>query len=97
MSISPLIPVLASGDARTALSDALRRFRADGVAADPVVFGSHRKAEAVVIPFELYAQLLPVIEDLQIAELVRQRVAAGEPVPLAEVADAAGLDPQAYR
>jgi|ThiBio_1000_plan_1041568.scaffolds.fasta_scaffold00488_34 antitoxin StbD len=97
MSISPLTPVLPSGDARTALPDALRRFRAEGLTAAPVVFGSHRKPEAVVIPFELYAQLLPVIEDVEIAKLVRERSAAGESVPLADVAAAAGLDPDSYR
>lgn len=97
MSITPLTTVLPSSDARTALPDALRRFRAQGVAADPVVFGSHRKPEAVVIPFELYAQLLPVIEDLEIAQLVRERAAAGESVPLADVATATGLDPDVYR
>jgi hypothetical protein len=97
MSISALTPVLPSGDARTALPDALRRFRARGLAAEPVVFGSHRKPEAVVIPFDLYAQLLPVIEDLEIAQLVRERATAGEAVPLSDVAAAAGLDPDHYR
>jgi antitoxin StbD len=97
MSISPLTPVLPSGDARTALPEALRRFRAEGSSAEPIVFGAHRKAEAVVIPFELYAQLLPVIEDLEIAQLVRERAAAGESVPLAAVAAAVGLDPASYR
>lgn len=97
MSISPMTPVLPSGDARTALPDALRRFRAEGITAEPVVFGSHRKPEAVVIPFELYTQLLPVIEDLEIAELVRARTAAGESVPLADVAASIGLDPDSYR
>jgi antitoxin StbD len=97
MSISPLTPVLPSGDARTALPEALRRLRAEGLAAEPIVFGAHRKPEAVVIPFELYAQLLPVIEDLEIAQLVRERAAAGESVPLADVAAAVGLDPADYR
>jgi antitoxin StbD len=97
MSLSPLTPVLPSGDARTALPDALRRFRAEGLTAEPIVFGAHRKPEAVVIPFELYAHLLPVIEDLEIAQLVRERAAAGEPVPLSEVAAAVGLDPVDYR
>lgn len=97
MSISPLTPVLPSGDARAALPEALRRFRAEGVSAEPIVFGSHRKPEAVVIPFELYSQLLPVIEDLEIVQLVRQRSTAGESVPLADVAAASGLDPDSYR
>jgi antitoxin StbD len=96
MSISPLIPVLPSGEARTALPEALRRFRVEGLAAEPIVFGAHRKPEAVVIPFELYARLLPVIEDLEIAQLVRERAAAGVSVPLADVAAAVGLDPVDY-
>jgi antitoxin StbD len=50
-----------------------------------------------VIPFELYARLLRVIEDLEIAQLVRERAAAGESVPLADVAAAVGLDPAYYR
>ena len=59
---------------------------AEGVAADPIGFGSHRRPEAVVIPFELYVQLVPVLEDLEIAQLLRERAAAGESVPLADVA-----------
>ena len=65
--------------------------------AQPVVFGGHRRAEGVVIPFVLYAELLPVIEDLEIAHLVRERVAAGDATPLADVAAALGLDPDTYR
>lgn len=41
-------------EAREELSRALARFRREGAAAEPVIFGSHRKPEAVVIPFELY-------------------------------------------
>ena len=92
-----MTPVLPSGDARRALPEALRRFRSEGLAAEPVVFGSHRRPEAVVIPFELYAQLLPVIEDLEIAQLIRERAGGGPSVPLADVAAAVGLDPDSYR
>ncbi|TIH36150.1 hypothetical protein D4765_10215 [Subtercola vilae] len=80
-----------------ALPDALRRFRAQGVMAQPVIFGGHRRAEGVVIPFELYAELVPVIEDIEIAHMVRERAAAGESVPLADVAAALGLDSDTYR
>ncbi|MGI8916933.1 MAG: hypothetical protein ACR2JY_24705 [Chloroflexota bacterium] len=47
----------------------LERFRREGAAAEPVVFGSHRKPEAVVIPFALYEQLIK-------APAARQRDAA---------------------
>lgn len=100
MSISAALPVLSvlpTSEARTALPEALRRFRAEGALAQPLVFGGHRRAEGVVIPFELYAELLPVIEDLEIAHLVRERSAAGDATPLADVAASLGLDPDNYR
>lgn len=93
----PLLPVLPTTEARTALPEALRRFRLEGALARPIVFGGHRRAEGVVIPFELYAELLPVIEDLEIAHLVRERSAAGNASPLADIADSLGLDPDNYR
>lgn len=91
-----ILPVFASSDARNELPKALKRFRAEGASADPVVFGSHRKPEAVVIPFALYSQLLPMIEDLEIAALIRVRAVAGEPSPLSEIAATLGLDPAEY-
>lgn len=93
----PILPVLPTSEARTALPDALRRFRAEGALAQPVIFGGHRRAEGVVIPFELYTELLPVIEDIEIAHLVRERANTGGSVPLSDVAAALGLDPDSYR
>jgi hypothetical protein len=55
-------------EARAELSRALARFRREGAAAAPVIFGSHRKPEAVVLSFEAYAELT--------AELRRRRAAA---------------------
>src|SRR5690348_12417096 len=34
------------------LSGILARFRREGAAAEPVAFGSHRKPEAILIPYE---------------------------------------------
>jgi len=48
-------------------------------------------------PFDLYAELLPVIEDVEIAHLVRERAAAGAATPLADVAATLGLDSDSYR
>ncbi|MEO6115354.1 MAG: hypothetical protein ABIP33_03125 [Pseudolysinimonas sp.] len=84
--------VLPSREIRTELPKALQRFRRDGIGAAPVVFGAHRKPEAVVIPFELYASLLPLIEDLEIAQLVRARTEAGPSSPLSETAVKLGID-----
>jgi hypothetical protein len=60
-------PVLHSREARTEIPKALRRFRSEGALADPVIFGSHRRPEAVVLPFELYTALLPAIEQIKLA------------------------------
>jgi predicted nucleotidyltransferase len=43
-------------DARSGFSRTLRAFR-DDVNADVVVVGSHRKPEAVIVPFERYASM----------------------------------------
>jgi hypothetical protein len=81
MSIPDMVPtVLPSAELRDQLPSVLRRFRVEHEAAAPVIFGSHRKAEAVIIPFELYTRLLPLIEDLEIARLVRERQNAGSSV-----------------
>lgn len=93
MTIANSFSVLPSRELRSELPKALARFRHEGLTAQPVVFGAHRKPEAVVIPFELYASLLPVIEDLEIAALVRERVAEeGPDIPLADVAARFGID-----
>ncbi len=89
--------VLPSHAARDELPKALRRFRAEGVSAEPVIFGAHRRAEAVVIPFDLYSQLLPAIEEIEIAQIVRERSQAGPATPLSELAESIGLDPADYR
>jgi PHD/YefM family antitoxin component YafN of YafNO toxin-antitoxin module len=92
----PIAPILPSREARIEIPKALRRFREEGASADPVIFGSHRRPEAVVIPFELYASLLPAIEELEIANLVRERSTEAAR-PLSELADELGLDADDYR
>ena len=92
MSFTAPIPVQTSRVARDELPKVLRRFRLEGVSAAPMVFGSHRKPEAVVIPFELYSELLPLVEDILIAREARKRIAAGGSVPLSEIADKFGID-----
>jgi antitoxin StbD len=79
MAIPKFSHVLPVSEARGELSRTLERFRRDGIAADPLVFGNHRQAEGVVIPFPLFEALLPLLEDVQIAEVVRERLA--DPAP----------------
>ena len=56
-------------EAREELSRALARFRREGAAAQPVVFGSHRKPEAVVLPFAAYAAMLAELQRHRDADL----------------------------
>lgn len=49
--------VLTVGDARAGLTGALRRFRDDPDNAAPVLLGSHRKPEAVILPYARYRRL----------------------------------------
>src|SRR5674476_1357722 len=67
--------VLPTSQARAELSTAVARFRREGLSAAPVVFGSHRKPEGVVLPFELFEQLVPAIEDILLAATIRARLA----------------------
>lgn len=67
------VQVETVSEARDELTKTLARFRSDGFLADPVVFGSHRRAEAVTLPYALFELLLPAIEDVYNAEMVRAR------------------------
>jgi antitoxin StbD len=71
--------VLPTSQARTDLSTTVDQFRTDGLLSSPVLFGSHRKAEAVIIPIELFEELLPAIEDIQLNETLRRRINDGTP------------------
>ena len=89
---SEFMRVLPTSEARGELSHTLERFRQEGAAATPMVFGSHRKPEGVVIPFELFEQLVPVLEDVVLAQLLRARLAEpGEPRPLDELVTELGF------
>lgn len=55
--------VETTSDVRRRLTQILAEFREQGLAARPVVFGSHRKPEAVLLPAELVEDVLPVLLD----------------------------------
>lgn len=61
--------VVSVADARKDLSKTLRRFRIDPNAA-PIVLGSHRKPEAVLVSYDQFiAGLIPVDRPVSLAEL----------------------------
>ena len=47
-----VVQVHPLSEVRARLSGILARFRLEGAAAEPVAFGSHRKPEAILIPYE---------------------------------------------
>jgi PHD/YefM family antitoxin component YafN of YafNO toxin-antitoxin module len=49
-----VIQVHPLSEVRQRLSGILARFRREGAAAEPVAFGSHRKPEAILLPYEAY-------------------------------------------
>lgn len=61
-------------ETRERLTGHVKRFRQEGASAEPVVFGSHRRPEAVVLPFPAFEELMARLEDLEIADTVRVRL-----------------------
>ncbi|WP_438853915.1 nucleotidyltransferase domain-containing protein [Agromyces sp. M3QZ16-3] len=59
LSGTPVVPV---AEARAGLSGLLRQFRAHGAAANPIVIGSHRKPEAVLMPYAAVGEASPAAE-----------------------------------
>jgi PHD/YefM family antitoxin component YafN of YafNO toxin-antitoxin module len=49
-----VIQVHPLSEVRARLSGIVARFRREGAAAEPIAFGSHRKPEAILIPYEAY-------------------------------------------
>jgi hypothetical protein len=49
-----VIQVHPLSEVRARLSGILARFRREGAAAEPVAFGTHRKPEAILLPYETY-------------------------------------------
>ena len=87
-----IIEVLPTSEARSLLSSTVMRFRQEGIAAAPLLFGSHRKPEGVVLPFELFERLLPEIDNILLAERVRERINEGsESLPLEQLIEELGF------
>jgi PHD/YefM family antitoxin component YafN of YafNO toxin-antitoxin module len=54
MNSPVVVQVHPLSEVRQRLSGILARFRREGVEAAPVAFGSHRKPEAILLPYEAY-------------------------------------------
>lgn len=84
--------------ARDHLSSYLKLFREQRGQADPVVFGSHRKPEGVILSYERYEWLTEVLDELVASEEIRETLAkdTGKRVELSDVAREAGFDPAEF-
>ena len=76
--VFPPTEVLPTSEARKHLTTITAAFRERGAASGPILFGSHRKPEAAIVPYELIELLDPVVEDLVIAARARERLAADD-------------------
>jgi hypothetical protein len=54
--------VQATSIARAELTTRVAEYKELGADARPIVFGSHRKPQAVILPFDLFAELLDMAE-----------------------------------
>ncbi len=81
-------------DTRKNLTGHVARFRADGVDAEPVVFGDRRRREAVLLPYETFELLLDVAEDIALGQRVRERTETddGTRITLADASAQFGID-----
>jgi hypothetical protein len=87
--------VLTTSAARSQLTSIVADFRRDGPDAEPVVFGSHRKAEAALIPIAMLEKLLPLVEDIVAVEKAKARYEhdTGERLDFEQLVTAVGFDP----
>ena len=63
--------IATTGEARDALHQIAQRF--DAGEGEPVYFGSHRRAQGVIVPVRVWERLLEAAEDELDAELARDR------------------------
>ncbi|PPF91314.1 hypothetical protein C5C03_00370 [Clavibacter michiganensis] len=87
--MTSLTPVLSFREARSQLGNTVDRFRREENP-EIVVFGSHRRAEAAIVPFALVDQLLSRVDDEEIAAIVRERRTM-ESEPLSDLAARFGI------
>lgn len=65
--------VVTTGEARDALHQIAKRF--DAGEGEPVYFGSHRRAQGVIVPVDVWEKLLEQAEDQLDRDLSRRRLA----------------------
>jgi PHD/YefM family antitoxin component YafN of YafNO toxin-antitoxin module len=69
-----MFDVVTTGEAREALHQIAKRF--DAGEGEPVYFGSHRRAQAVIVPVDVWERLLGQAEDELDAEIAQTRLSS---------------------
>jgi PHD/YefM family antitoxin component YafN of YafNO toxin-antitoxin module len=84
-------------EARKRLPAHVRRFREQGLDAEPVILGERRHPDAALLPYATFQLLLDVAEDVAIAQRIRERDATdnGNRMTLAEAVAEFGIDLEA--
>lgn len=79
--------VLTTTEARTDLPKLAAAFHAEGIEGEIVFFGPHRRPDGAIVPAAMLKVLAPFLEDIVIAERIRQRRAedTGERISMAEL------------
>ncbi|MEO5679178.1 MAG: hypothetical protein ABIS47_05855 [Acidimicrobiales bacterium] len=91
--------ILPTTEARAKLSQIASQFERQGASAEPVTFGSHRRPQGVIIPWALWLEILPAIEDRLDINEARQRLdeAGSDRLGFDDVAKALGRESGLYR
>jgi PHD/YefM family antitoxin component YafN of YafNO toxin-antitoxin module len=76
MTTPGVLRVHPLSEVRERLSGILARFRREGAAAEPVAFGSHRKPEAILLPYEAYERYEALLEQHHRLEAMRNAAAS---------------------
>ncbi|MGH8910770.1 MAG: hypothetical protein ACRD0K_30810 [Egibacteraceae bacterium] len=93
-ALNRLGEVLPTSEARSRLTEITAHFRREGARAGIVVFGSRRRPEAAVVPYELIELLDPIVEAIVVAARARQRLADddGTRYTIDDVAERLGIE-----
>jgi hypothetical protein len=92
-------PVLTTTEARASLGQIVAEFAREGSTAEPVAFGSHGRPQGVIVPWELWLEVLPAVEEALDAAEARERLeaAGGERASFDEAAKQLGRGAKHFR
>ena len=88
--------VLGTRELRDQMSEILREIREKGAKAKPVIGGANRRPELIILPYEAYMELMDELDNLAIADELKERLPHAFTRPTTSLEDTArelGFDP----